>query len=121
MSPSATRARPLDDRLERFAITTFLTDTESHLLLAKSFELSIGLAQVTPVTALTALKVCRTTGQPWDIWFKHLRDVPDLGGEWQLGPEAIVVLSATCASGSGQQTPGRIGTDARLGTSRLQP
>ena len=51
--------------------------------------MSLGLAQIKPVTALTALKVCREIGQPWDSWFKHLREVPQLGREWQLGPEAV--------------------------------
>jgi hypothetical protein len=84
---------PFRDAIERLAMTTFLVDSESHLLLARRFDLSIGVAQVKPVTALTALKVCRDLGVPWDLWSKHLRDVPPLGDAWHLGPEA----AAACA------------------------
>jgi hypothetical protein len=80
---------PFRDHLERFATTAFLMDAASDFSLSKRFNLSIGVAQIKPITALTALKVCQASGQPWELWFKHLRDVPELGREWQLGPEAV--------------------------------
>ena len=82
---------PFRDALERFATTAFLMDEQSTFSLSRRFDLSIGVAQIKPVTALTALKVCKTIGQPWELWFKHLRDVPELGREWQLGSEAVAV------------------------------
>lgn len=77
---------PFRDHMERFATSAFLFDSDSHLMLARSFDLSIGAAQIKPVTALTALTLCRDSGHAWDIWGKHLRDVPDLGSAWATRP-----------------------------------
>jgi hypothetical protein len=82
--------KPFRDEFESLASAAFLLDDGGHLLLSKPFDFSLGLAQIKPVTALTALKVCRASGKPWDLWFKHLREVPELGREWQLGPDAEV-------------------------------
>ncbi len=80
--------KPFRDELESLASAAFLLDESGHLMLSKPFDFSLGLAQIKPVTALTALKVCREIGQPWELWFKHLREVPKLGREWKLGPDA---------------------------------
>jgi hypothetical protein len=80
---------PLRGQLERFAIAAFLVDAQTPQSLGRRFDLSIGVAQIKPVTALTALKLCKTFGQPWDLWYKHLRDVPELGPRWQLGADAL--------------------------------
>jgi hypothetical protein len=79
---------PFRDELESLASAVFLLDEHGDLLLSKPFDFSLGLAQIKPVTALTALQVCREIGQPWELWFKHLREVPKLGSEWKLGPDA---------------------------------
>jgi hypothetical protein len=80
---------PFRDKLERMAMTTFLVDSGSHMHLARRFDLSIGVAQVKPITALTALKLCKDSGQPWELHYKDLRDVPRLGDEWRLGSAAL--------------------------------
>jgi hypothetical protein len=77
---------PFRDQIERFASGMFLMDEGSHAMLAPRFDLSIGAAQIKPVTALTALKLCRESGQPWELWSKHLRDVPQLGSAWKTRP-----------------------------------
>ncbi len=82
---------PFRDVLERLAMSTFLIDAESHMHLARPFDFSIGLAQIKPTTALTALKLCKELGQSWELWYKHLRDVPSLGVEWQLAATAVDV------------------------------
>ncbi len=82
---------PVRDHLERLAAGVFLEDDKSHMLLARPFDVSIGAAQIKPITALTALKLCQEAGREWGLWYKHLRDVPQLGSEWQLRPEALAV------------------------------
>ena len=87
------QSEPFRDHFERLVTTTFLVDAESHFKLSKPFDCSLGLAQIKPVTALTALRLCEAAGQPWQLWPKHLRDVPELGPEWRPGPDAL----AACA------------------------
>lgn len=71
---------PFRDELERFATNVFLFDDASHLSLAKAFDFSIGVAQIKPITAVTAVSLCHA----WDFNSKHRRDVPQLGPEWEL-------------------------------------
>jgi hypothetical protein len=80
---------PFRDGLERLAMTTFLVDAGSHMHLARPFDVSIGIAQIKPVTALTALKLCKEFGQPWDLSYKDLRDVPQLGPEWRMSSQGL--------------------------------
>jgi hypothetical protein len=80
---------PFRDQLERFATTMFLFDANSDFALGKWFDLSIGAAQIKPVTALTALNVCTSSGQQWPLFRQHLRDVPTLGQEWRTGPHLL--------------------------------
>jgi hypothetical protein len=80
---------PFRDQLERFATTVFLFDANSDFALGKWFDLSIGAAQIKPVTALTALSVCTSAGQQWALVREHLRDVPTLGQEWRTGPHLL--------------------------------
>jgi hypothetical protein len=88
LEPFRDQLEPFRDQLERFATTAFLTDAASTFSLSKRFDVSIGVAQIKPITALTALKVCQATGQPWELWFKHLRDVPEQIGFAKSHPHA---------------------------------
>jgi hypothetical protein len=79
---SAREVGPFRDELERFASAIFVEDGASHLRLGRFSDLSIGAAQIKPVTALTALKLCQSSGQRWSLNPKHLRDTPDLDSAW---------------------------------------
>jgi hypothetical protein len=83
---------PFRDELERFASAVFLEDAASHLRLGRFSDLSIGAAQIKPVTALTALRPCRDSGQPWSLNAKHLRDTPALDAAWPTKAE----MGAAC-------------------------
>ncbi len=89
---SAREVGPFRYELERFASAVFLEDAASHLRLGRFSDLSIGAAQIKPVTALTALKLCKASGQPWWLNAKHLRDTPQLDAAWQ----AKTAMSAAC-------------------------
>jgi hypothetical protein len=91
------QAYPLRDHLERLAMTVFLVDDASHFLLAKPFDLSVGVAQIKPVTAMTALGICQKAGKTWNVFSKHMRDVPALGKEWNLGQSGRNVCEAPIA------------------------
>lgn len=89
---SAREVGPFRDQLERFASAVFLEDAASQLRLNRFSNLSIGAAQITPVTALTALKLCTASGQPWSLNLKHLRDTPALDTAWPTKS----AMSAAC-------------------------
>jgi hypothetical protein len=80
---SAREVGPFRDQLERFASAVVLEDVGGHLKLAQPFDLSIGAAQITPMTALTALKLCQVSGQSWPISDGHFRSLPDVGPAWR--------------------------------------
>jgi hypothetical protein len=80
---------PFRDRLERFAATLFLFDDRGHWGFWNWGDLSIGAAQIKPMTALTALNLCRSSGQPWGFFYKHMRQLPALGREWRTGPHLL--------------------------------
>lgn len=70
---------------EDAAMTAFVSDGESHFGLSRATDLSIGLAQVKPITAITAVVICERASQTRPtFWSTHARDVPSLGREWQL-------------------------------------
>ena len=84
------QSQPFRDELESVASAAFLLDEDGNLLLSKPFDFSLGLARGIQaghgVDGPESLP--RGFGQPWDLSFKHLREVPKLGSEWQLGPDA---------------------------------
>jgi hypothetical protein len=82
---------PFRDELERFASSAFTLDEGGEFLLPRRFDLSIGAAQIKPLTALTALKLCQASGQPWDLQRRHVRDVPTLDSEWTTRPSLLTV------------------------------
>ena len=80
------QASPMGRRLESAMMQAWLVDATSHLLLSEALDLSIGLAQIKPVTAQTALRLVlgsrdQVAVQPWP---KQYRDVPQLGSRWIL-------------------------------------
>jgi hypothetical protein len=89
---SAREVGPFRDELERFATGVFTENASSDLRLGRFSDLSIGAAQIKPVTALTALKLCQSSGQPWSLDAKHLRDTPELDAAWQPKSQ----MSAAC-------------------------
>ena len=64
-------------------------------MLSKPFDLSLGLAQIKPVTALTALKVCRERATV-RIVVQALREVPKLASEWKLAPMPRPPVNRRC-------------------------
>jgi hypothetical protein len=86
---SAQEVGPFRGELERFASGVFTEDAASHLRLGRFSDLSIGAAQIKPVTALTALKLCQSSGQPWSLNPKHLRDTPNLDAAWQTKSQML--------------------------------
>jgi hypothetical protein len=76
----------MGSHLETAMMEAWLSDEGSHMLLSEALDLSIGLAQIKPVTAQTALRLVegsrtQTAVEPWP---KQYRDVPRLGSRWIL-------------------------------------
>ena len=62
---------------EQTSAAAWLTDETSHTPLASAINPSLGLAQIKPLTALTALRFASGDAKPM-IWLKHARDLPHL-------------------------------------------
>ncbi|MEO8504380.1 MAG: hypothetical protein ABI609_10830 [Acidobacteriota bacterium] len=99
-------------QLERTAMGAWLTDTTDHVGLTETLDLSIGIAQIRPLTALTALVIYdaakRRTKSVDDLpvdqteWslppgssYKEFRGVPALDGHWRLPASAVATLRPT--------------------------
>ena len=70
---------PFGSALEAMLTETWLSDATSHVMLSDSLNLSIGLAQIKPVTAQTTLLVVEHALNPQSFYSKEYRDVPRLG------------------------------------------
>jgi hypothetical protein len=71
---------------------TWLTDESSHVLLSDSIDLSIGLAQIKPVTAETALSIVEKAVGASDFNYKQYREVPRLGPDWRFDASEVADL-----------------------------
>lgn len=101
---------PFARQLERAAMGAWLADLTNNAFLAEPLDVSIGLTQIKPLTALAALVIYAAAWLPAPIqgslveydlvWvavsgfnhsvnYKEYRGVPRLGGRWRLPPETI--------------------------------
>jgi hypothetical protein len=79
---------PLRQSLERVAMAGWLQDTNSHLLLSRSLDLSIGISQIRPVTALDAAQLLdRSRHGERAYWGKHYRDTTHTN--WTIPAEQL--------------------------------
>jgi hypothetical protein len=75
---------PFRDKTERVAMAAWLKDPQNDFFLGRSLNISIGLAQIKPVTAQTAVVIL--SRKP--TWFsKEYREVPVL--DWSLAGENL--------------------------------
>jgi hypothetical protein len=79
--------QPLRDEIERLSSQMLIADQGSHLGLARRFNVSIGVAQIKPVTALTAVRICSGFAPSAPSGAKDYRDTPVLGQEWKLSSD----------------------------------
>ncbi len=77
---------PSRHHLENVIMDIWLADETSHSGLSESMDISIGLAQIKPVTAITAIIIpCWNTSE--SCYSKHARDVPyTIRENWVLTP-----------------------------------
>lgn len=77
---------PFRSAVEEVAVGAWVKDLTSHTLLAGALDPSLGLAQVKPVTVLTALTIQHASaGGTW-IPSKEYREVPASGDAWKRIP-----------------------------------
>jgi len=77
--------------VETLLMGAWLTDRRNHMLLADSLNISIGSAQIKPVTAQTALFLVETIGGTMPLQYpgKEYRGLPSLGPSWRLSPKTL--------------------------------
>ena len=80
--------------LEVMLMNVWLEDPKSHFGLSDSLDVSIGVAQIKPVTAQTALRILEISRSPSGeaTHSKQYRDVPFLGASWNLGSERVEIV-----------------------------
>lgn len=78
----------LREAVERTVTSAWLSDPKSHLLISSVVNPSLGLAQVKPVTAQTAITIvaCSRSSMPCRIPSKEYREVPRQGDAWRRIP-----------------------------------
>ncbi len=102
---------PLARQLERVAMGVWLQDAGNQMGLGQRLDLSIGIAQIRPTTALTALTIYEAAGIPaapdgslvgsvldklhTGGVYKDLRGIPDLDATWRLPASAVADLRPT--------------------------
>ncbi len=88
---------PFRRALERAAARAWLTDATSHDGLSRALNPSLGIAQVKPVTAMTAMVLTQRRNGSM-MWSKQYRDLPVIdAGVWSLplsSPELPVPVGA---------------------------
>jgi hypothetical protein len=110
---------PFARQLERMTMAAWLTDPTNNFFLTKPLDVSVGVAQIKPLTALAALVIYTAAPLPEPIqgspaqydlvWvtvsglnhpvnYKEYRGVPRLGGRWRLPPEAIRLVNPVYTS-----------------------
>lgn len=78
---------PFRAGVEETAAAAWLADPASHMLISKALDPSLGLAQVKPVTVLTALAIHYVSGGGGRyLPSKQYREVPDAGDAWKRIP-----------------------------------
>jgi hypothetical protein len=89
---------PLRRQIEGLAMALWLKDPNSDFVGA-AFDVSLGLAQIKPVTAQTASQLVALSGKtnPY-TWGKQYRDVPEL--DWRLSPAHTRNLTIPWGSGA---------------------
>ena len=101
-----TSGQPLRSWLETVVINAWLADEKSHFLLSRAFDFSIGLAQIKPTTAQTALMIFERSQainaapaqRYWPKPYKENRDVPRVDGEtWRLDAATTAKISPPAA------------------------
>jgi len=85
---------PLLSALEEVAVSSWLVDTHSHMLIAKALNPSLGLAHIKPVTVLTALWIHNASDGRRPHPYKEYREVPDEGDAWKRIPSPALVRVA---------------------------
>jgi len=102
---------PLARQLERVAMGAWLQDAKNDMGLGEPLDLSIGITQIRPTTALTALAIYNAAGvpaRPDDSLldsaltnlqtggvYKDFRGIPALDSTWRLPQGAVVALHPT--------------------------
>jgi hypothetical protein len=95
---------PFADRLERAAMAAWMEDPKNNFLLTEPLDVSVGIAQVKPLTAMAALVIRAAPGVPpqgenlvratASRHYKEYRGVPALGSRWRLPPAAVEALDS---------------------------
>jgi hypothetical protein len=102
---------PFARQLERVAMGALVSDTSDDMGFAGLLDLSIGIAQIRPSTALAALTIYQAAGIPGGPdeslldsalakldaggVYKDFRGVPSLGSGWRLPASAVAALRPT--------------------------
>ncbi len=108
---SRDHSAPFARQLEGVAMGAWLTDAKNDMGLGEPLDLSIGITQIRPLTALTALVIYNAAGAPagdetslLDVAlarlntggiYKDFRGLPDLDARWRLPATAVSGLRPT--------------------------
>jgi hypothetical protein len=105
-------SNPFRRTLEEAAMTAWLSDKTSHDGLSLGLDISVGLAQIKPVTALTAMAIrFRCAGEQVGP-IKHFRDIPPTYRANPIAPEVCVVARDARREVVGPPLPNDSGKDA---------
>ena len=94
---------PFAGYLERTVMAAWLTDPKDNFALARPLDVSVGIAQIRPLTAMAALVITAASPVPGEenlVWsaaskhFKEYRGVPALGNRWRLPRGAVQVANS---------------------------
>ena len=94
---------PLADRLERLVMGAWLVDRTNNFFLAERLDVSIGVTQIKPLTAMAALVIQRAPVGPGgdDLvlatasrYYKEYRGGPRLGARWVLPLGAVEAIDS---------------------------
>jgi hypothetical protein len=81
---------PFQAALERVMMGAWVQDATSHLFLAEALNISIGLTQIKPVTAQTAIRILEKSAKRLNLQhYKESREVPVLDASWDLPPSRV--------------------------------
>jgi len=105
-------SNPFRLTLEEAAMTAWLKDKKSHEGLSRGLDVSIGLAQIKPVTALTAMALRARCAGAQVGPSKEFRDLPPVYRANPIAPQACVIardargefVEAPLANGSGKDS-----------------
>jgi hypothetical protein len=99
---------PLATRFERLVLGVWLVDAHDNFSFARRLDLSVGLAQIKPLTAMAALVIHAAPRVPphddlvWaaviglerPVSYKEYRGVPTLGRRWRLPAASVEALDS---------------------------